>query len=74
MKVTFKKNPVGQFNLSYEINETVNVPKALAEKLIEAGVAVASVSESDDDSSDEVETADSKETTEKAVGKSGKGK
>ncbi len=38
--VTFVKNPVGMYNLSYEIGETVSLPDSLASDLIEDKIAV----------------------------------
>ncbi len=43
--VTFVKNPVGMYNLSYEIGETVSLPDSLASDLIEDKIAVDSAAD-----------------------------
>jgi hypothetical protein len=42
MKVKIVKNPVGRYNLSYEIGEVVNLPDSQAKEMIEDGYAEAS--------------------------------
>lgn len=64
MIVKFIKNPVGKYNLSYEVGEVVSLPDAQAKELIEDGYAL----------SIGVETAETKTEPEKAVMPSGKKK
>ncbi len=40
MRVKLIKNPVGKYNLSYEIGEEINLPDAQAMDMIEDGYAI----------------------------------
>ena len=40
MEVRFIKNPVGKYNLSYDIGQIVSLPDTQAKELIEDGYAV----------------------------------
>lgn len=43
MVIKFKKNPVGMFQLSYEIGEVIDFPDSQAIELIESGYADKSI-------------------------------
>ena len=60
MKVRIVKNPVGLYNLSYEVGEEIILPDLQAQELIESGHA---------EKVDEVQTGESKVVPEKAIRK-----
>jgi hypothetical protein len=60
MKIRIVKNPVGLYNLSYEIGEEIILPDLQAQELIESGHAVFVES---------VQTGESKVVPEKAIRK-----
>lgn len=40
MTIQFTKNPVGRYNLAYEVGEIVTLPDSLAMDIIEDGYAI----------------------------------